>query len=97
MSTIAGSVPANWKTDMNPIKRGISVEGAARDACETASEPLGLRAFRIPEVCQISGLGRTSVYAAIKSGDLVARKWNRCTIVLGDDLARFLNNLSKVG
>jgi Helix-turn-helix domain len=97
MSTIAGSVPANWKTDMDPIKRGMSVEGAARDACETASEPLGLRAFRIPEVCQISGLGRTSIYAAIKSGELVARKWNRCTIVLGDDLATFLNNLPKVG
>jgi hypothetical protein len=95
MSTIAGSVPANWKTDMDPIKRGMSVEGAARDACETASEPLGLRAFRIPEVCQISGLGRTSVYAAIKSGDLVARKWNRCTIVLAEDLAEFLAKLPR--
>jgi hypothetical protein len=95
MSTIAGSVPANWKTDMDPIKRGMSVEGAARDACETASEPLGLRAFRIPEVCQISGLGRTSIYAAIKSGELVARKWNRCTIVLAEDLAEFLAKLPR--
>jgi hypothetical protein len=42
--------------------------------------------------------GRTSsIYAAIKSGDLVAWKWNRCTIVLGDDLASFLTNLPKVG
>jgi hypothetical protein len=42
--------------------------------------------------------GRTlSIYAAIKSGEPVARKCNRCTIVLGDDLATFLNNLPKVG
>jgi Helix-turn-helix domain len=60
-------------------------------------EPLSVRAYRIADVCKLTGLGRTSVYAAIKSGDLVARKCNRCTIVLGDDLARFLNNLSKVG
>jgi hypothetical protein len=60
-------------------------------------EPLSVRAYRIADVCKLTGLGRTSVYAAIKSGDLVARKCYRCTIVLGDDLARFLNNLSKVG
>jgi Helix-turn-helix domain len=59
----------------------------------TASELLGLRAYRIPEVCELTALGRTSVYAAIKSGDLVARKWNRCTIVLAEDLAAFLRNL----
>jgi Helix-turn-helix domain len=62
-----------------------------------SGQPVSPRAYRIAEVCKLTGLGRTSVYAAIKSGELVARKWNRCTIVLGDDLARFLNNLSKVG
>jgi hypothetical protein len=60
-------------------------------------EPGSVRAYRIAEVCKLTGLGRTSIYDAIKSGELVARKWKRCTIVLGDDLARFLNNLSKVG
>ena len=60
-------------------------------------EPLSVHAYRIADVCKVTGLGRTSIYAAIKSGDLVARKWNRCTIVLGDDLATFLNNLPKVG
>jgi Helix-turn-helix domain len=65
---------------------------------EAASlEPGSVRAYRIAEVCKLTGLGRTSVYAAIKSGDLVARKWKRCTIVLGDDLASFLNNLTKIG
>jgi hypothetical protein len=41
----------------------------------------------------MTGLGRTSVYAAIKSGELVARKWNRRTIVLAEDLAAFLAKL----
>jgi hypothetical protein len=59
----------------------------------TASELLGLRAYRICDVCAMTALGRTSVYAAIKSGALVARKWNRRTIVLAEDLAAFLRNL----
>jgi hypothetical protein len=55
-----------------------------------------IHAYRIPDVCKVTGLGRTSIYAAIKSGALTARRWNRCTIVLGDDLATFLNNLPRV-
>lgn len=58
-----------------------------------SEEPASPRAYRIAEVCAMTALGRTSVYAAIKSGQLVARKWNRCTIVLAEDLAAFLRNL----
>jgi hypothetical protein len=78
---------------MQQLKRGGHVEDAAASACETPSELLGLRAYRIRDVCAMTALGRTSVYAAIKSGELVARKWNRCTIVLADDLAAFLRSL----
>ena len=53
----------------------------------------GPRAFRICEVCQRTGLGRTSIYAAIKTGALVARKHGRRTVVLGDDLSAFLRGL----
>ena len=74
---------------MQQLKRGGPVEDAAAGAGDTPSEPLGLRAFRIPEVCEITGLGRTSIYAAIKSGELVARKWRRCTVVLAEDLDAF--------
>jgi Helix-turn-helix domain len=59
----------------------------------TASELLGLRAYRISDVCAMTQLGRTSVYAAIKSGELVARKWGRCTVVLAEDLDAFLRSL----
>ena len=70
----------------------IESENAATGG-HTAGEPLGLRAFRIPEVCELTGLGRTSIYAAIKSGELVARKWGRCTVVLAEDVDAFLRSL----
>jgi hypothetical protein len=76
-------------THFNPSREPASLE-------QPASPEQSVRAYRIADVCKVTGLGRTSIYAAIKSGDLVARKWNRCTIVLGGDLATFLNNLPKV-
>jgi hypothetical protein len=66
--------------------------GSARGD-EAERELSAPRAYRIADVCKITGLGRTSVYAAIKSGELVARRWHRCTIVLAEDLAAFLRNL----
>jgi excisionase family DNA binding protein len=51
------------------------------------------RAFRIPEVCKATGLCRTTIYAAIKSGDLLARKYGRCTVILASDLEKFLIEL----
>jgi Helix-turn-helix domain len=53
------------------------------------------RAYRIPEVCRATSLGRTSIYAAIKSGTLIARRYGRCTVVLAEDLIAFLNSLPK--
>jgi hypothetical protein len=53
------------------------------------------RGFRIPEVCKMTGLGRTTIYAALRDGALVARKHGRCTIVLGEDLKDFLRNLPR--
>jgi hypothetical protein len=78
----------------NPRHSGVESENAA-NGCHTAGELVGLRAYRIRDVCAMTQLGRTSVYEAIKSGELVARKWNRRTIVLAADLATFLNNLPK--
>jgi excisionase family DNA binding protein len=50
-------------------------------------------ALSIADVCARIGVGRTSVYAFIKSGALVARKCGRRTIILTDDLSDFLNQL----
>jgi excisionase family DNA binding protein len=53
-------------------------------------------AYSIDEVCAKSGLGRTTIYAAIGDGFLIARKFGRRTIVLDDDLKAFLHNLPPV-
>ncbi len=53
------------------------------------------RAFRIAEICSITGLGRTTIYAAIRAGDLIARKCGRRTIVLADDLSEWLASLPR--
>jgi excisionase family DNA binding protein len=54
-------------------------------------------AHSIPEVCAYTGLGRDSVYAAIRTGKLVARKYGRRTVVLDDDMLAFLEALPKMG
>lgn len=55
------------------------------------SEPL---AHTIKEAVALSGLSRTSLYEAIKAGDLTARKFGARTVILRADLQRFLNELT---
>ena len=43
------------------------------------------------------GLGRSKIYQAIREGELVARKIGKRTVVLDDDLKRYLEHLPKVG
>jgi helix-turn-helix protein len=75
--------------DTEQVGSGTRVSGVGE------GEPLSLHAYRIADVCKLTGLGRTSIYEAIKAGDLVARKWQRCTIVLAEDLAEFLAELPR--
>lgn len=39
------------------------------------------------------GCGRTTIYGAIKSGSLTARKIGRRTVILDEDLRRWLSSL----
>lgn len=50
-------------------------------------------ALRIDEVVETSGVGRTMVYEAIKTGKLLARKNGKTTLVLVEDMNSWLKNL----
>lgn len=54
------------------------------------NEPL---AVTIPEAVKATGMSRTSIYAALKRGDLTARKAGRRTLISFADLQTYLANL----
>lgn len=56
------------------------------------SEPTKL-AYTIEEAVKVSGLGRTSLYHAHWEGRLIFRKNGKRTVVLADDLRKFLSGL----
>jgi len=53
-------------------------------------------AYNIGEACQVARAGRTAVYEAIRSGALRAVKRGRRTLILADDLRRWLESLPPV-
>jgi excisionase family DNA binding protein len=53
-------------------------------------------AHSIAEACTLARAGRTSIYEAINSGALRAVKRGRRTLILQDDLCRWLQSLPAV-
>ncbi|RVP07429.1 DNA-binding protein [Sinorhizobium meliloti] len=49
--------------------------------------------LHIDEAVEVSGIGRTNLYAAIRDGRLKARKHGRRTVIISDDLKAFLLSL----
>ena len=50
-------------------------------------------AVTIPEAVRLSGTSRTSIYEALKRGDLSARKAGRRTLISFSDLETYLASL----
>lgn len=50
-------------------------------------------AYTIKEACTASRTGRTTLYGAIRRGELVARKLGKKTLILENDLRRWIEQL----
>jgi hypothetical protein len=74
-----------------PAQRDHSLVSTNETAREPQIEPIdGRLAFSIAELGKLTSLGRQSIYDAINSGRLIARKLGRRTVILRADATRWL-------
>ena len=49
--------------------------------------------YTIPEACEFTGLGRSSIYRLIEAGTLTPRKAGRRTLILREELEAYIRSL----
>lgn len=59
--------------------------------------PDGKLACSIDRFADLTDFGRTTIYAAIRDGSLVARKWGKRTVIIAPDGIRWLKSLPLAG
>ncbi len=60
------------------------------------SAPDSVLAYTVEDFAAATGLGRTRLYAAIKSRQLRARKYGKRTVILAEDGRKFLASLPEL-
>jgi hypothetical protein len=96
-SNTHGKLPP-WLTLGNQAK---TIQRAAdKDACADPIDPrafgLAKAAYAVGETLDLLSIGRTSLYAAVKRGDLKCVKFGKKTLFYAADLASFLTRLRRM-
>jgi hypothetical protein len=68
-------------------------ERSATRALDPRAFGLSKAAYAVGETIDLLSIGRTSLYAAVKRGDLKPIKFGRKTLFFADDIAAFLARL----
>lgn len=58
-----------------------------------ANKPIEKVAFTLDEACESTGIGKTRLYEALKTGALKSRKYGKRQLILRGDLDSFLLGL----
>src|SRR5262245_25974498 len=69
---------------------------AASCAAQEPETMSSVLAYTVGQACEVAGLGRTSLYALIKTGQLCARKHGTKTLILASDLREWLESLPEL-
>ncbi len=72
------------------------VAGAVARPAKSPVDGAAKLAYTVEEAADAAAIGRTSLYRAIKDGELRARKHGRRTVILRADLENFLTKLLPV-
>jgi hypothetical protein len=95
-SVAINALKTSLEGDMTDYKRRIE-RPRSKLSPNSKRQIDGALSYRIPEVCKITGLGRTMIYEAFKNKTLIRTKVGRCTIVLAEHLHAFLRSHGEDG
>lgn len=80
------------------VATSAALDAAPRlDPADPRAFGLAKAAYSVRETLELLSIGRTSLYAAVKRGELRNIKLGRRTLFLASDLTAFLTKLSREG
>ena len=84
----------------HPTKEAVSGARSDEDTCAVRTDPrafgLTKAAYAVGETLDLLSIGRTSLYAAVKRGDLKRVKFGKKTLFYAADLVSFLTRLKRL-
>jgi len=78
------------------VPGGCSDKDASDNPIDPRAFGLSKAAYGVGETLDLLSIGRTSLYAAVKRGDLKRVKFGKKTLFYAADLASFLTNLRRL-